>query len=127
VERYPVIVYFGAAVLAWTAAKMIASEPMVLAALEGRVPLQMLLYITVVAGVLLAGFAHNHRRLESRIHARIAALGAQRVPPAEAFPPKEGSPMQTVLVPIGPARNVTFAIRRIVDEYRRNPGSGSTC
>ena len=29
--------------------------------------------------------------------------------------------MQTVLVPIGPARNVTFAIRRIVNECRRNP------
>jgi YjbE family integral membrane protein len=28
VERYPVIVYFGAAVLAWTAAKMISREPM---------------------------------------------------------------------------------------------------
>jgi len=29
--------------------------------------------------------------------------------------------MQAVLVPIGPARNVAFAIRHIVDEYRRNP------
>lgn len=28
VERYPVIVYLGAAVLAWTAAKMIVSEPL---------------------------------------------------------------------------------------------------
>ncbi len=27
VERYPVIIYFGAAVLAWTAVKMITSEP----------------------------------------------------------------------------------------------------
>jgi YjbE family integral membrane protein len=29
VERYPVIVYFGAGVLAWTAVKMIVSEPLV--------------------------------------------------------------------------------------------------
>ena len=121
VERYPVIVYLGAGVLAWTAAKMIAGEPLVRDALEGHVPLLMLLYITVVAGVLLGGFVHNHRQLESRIHARIAMLAAQRDPSPDACPPKEGSSMQTVLVPIGPARNVTFAIRRIVNEYRRNP------
>jgi YjbE family integral membrane protein len=119
VERYPVIVYFGSAVLAWTAAKMMASEPLLRETLAEEVYLEILLYVVLIIGVLLAGFLHNHRRLESRIHARLAELRA----PSTASPDvqsKEGISMQSVLVPIGPVRNVEFAIRRVVTEYLRN-------
>jgi len=48
VERYPIIIYIGAGVLAWTAAQMIASEPLVQAyLLENRV-LEWLLYGLIV-------------------------------------------------------------------------------
>ncbi|HEY4997725.1 MAG TPA: TerC family protein, partial [Usitatibacter sp.] len=55
VERYPAIVYVGAGALLWTAAKMIAAEP--LAQETARHPLVLfLLYSIVVCGVLWAGF-----------------------------------------------------------------------
>ena len=77
VERYPVIVYFGAGVLAWTAVKMISSEPHVKDIFASAPLLLPPLYVLVVGGVLYAGFVHNHRRLESRITAHLARLAAQ--------------------------------------------------
>jgi nucleotide-binding universal stress UspA family protein len=62
--------------------------------------------------VLYAGFVRNHRRLESRIHARLAQLDPQ---------PTKGTAMNSVLVPIG-ERNADFAIRRVIQERLRNPG-----
>jgi YjbE family integral membrane protein len=65
VERYPAIVYVGAAVLAWTAAKMIASEPFLKAALASNALATGLLYLAAIAGVLGAGLA-AHRRAAKR-------------------------------------------------------------
>jgi len=56
IERFPAIIYAGGAVLAWTAAKMISSEPFVAAALEGRPALSILIYVAAIAGVLGAGW-----------------------------------------------------------------------
>jgi YjbE family integral membrane protein len=59
VDRYPIIVYIGAAVLAWTAAKMILHEPLVESRIE-RVPwLSWLLYAVAIGGVLMAGWKRN--------------------------------------------------------------------
>ena len=59
VERYPIIIYIGAGVLAWTAAKMIANEPLVQAyLLENRV-LEWLLYGLIVGGVILSGWLRD--------------------------------------------------------------------
>jgi YjbE family integral membrane protein len=123
VERYPGIVYFGAGVLAWTAVKMMLGEPMVKTALEGHGwYLDALLYLGVVGGVLYAGLAHNHRHLESRIHARIAQLKAARAEdPADPSRPEEGIAMKTLLVPVGSSRNMRFAIERVIKEARRSP------
>jgi YjbE family integral membrane protein len=122
VERYPIIVYFGSGVLAWTAVKMVVSEPLLHDTFAAREPyLAALLYLVVIAGVLLAGFIRNGLHLESRIHARLAALAAERrvaPPPPEA----KGAAMQSVLVPIGDARNAQFALRRIVQEFIDHPG-----
>jgi YjbE family integral membrane protein len=65
VERYPAIVYVGAAVLAWTAAKMIASEPFLKAALASNALATGFLYVAAIAGVLGAGLA-AHRRAAKR-------------------------------------------------------------
>jgi YjbE family integral membrane protein len=54
VERFPPILWLGAAVLGWTGAKMIASESLVAAALDGHRGLRMLLYALIVGG-LVAG------------------------------------------------------------------------
>ena len=122
VERYPGIVYFGAGVLAWTAVKMMLSEPFVKTALVGHGwYLDALLYLGVVGGVLYAGLLHNHRHLESRIHARIAQLKAAQAQDTDPSRPEEGNAMKTLLVPVGSSRNMRFAIERVIKEARRSP------
>jgi predicted tellurium resistance membrane protein TerC len=66
VERYPSIIYLGAGVLAWTAAKMILSEPMIrdLSLLQNTV-MNYAIQVLVIVGVLLAGMAKNKDRLKS--------------------------------------------------------------
>ncbi|MGZ5073195.1 MAG: TerC family protein [Usitatibacter sp.] len=62
-ERFPFIVYVGAAVLAWTAVGMIASEPFVAGLLAKVKPHRVaLIYILVVGGVLFAGLVRTHRK-----------------------------------------------------------------
>jgi hypothetical protein len=52
VERFPQIMWFGAAVLGWTAAKMIASEP-AFAAWFAQAPwARLLLSVTIVGGLV---------------------------------------------------------------------------
>ncbi len=77
VERYPGIVYFGAAVLAWTAAKMMTSEPYLKDMLAANGAAATLFYLAAIGGVLWAGFVKNHRKLESRITERLALLTRQ--------------------------------------------------
>ena len=114
VERHPSIVYVGAAVLLWTAAKMILEEP--LAEDATRHPaLRFALYLVLVGGVLWAGFLRNHRHLESRIHARLAQLASQ--PPN----PHTGGAMNVVLVPVSDLPDSHHAVHRVVEEYGRNP------
>ena len=55
VQRYPAIIYLGAAVLAWTAVKMMVSEPLIREAIEPRRALVWLAYTAVIGGVLYAG------------------------------------------------------------------------
>jgi YjbE family integral membrane protein len=111
VERYPAIVYVGAAVLAYTAVKMMLEEPFLRDTAREHVPLSVLAYLTVMLGVLYAGFVRNHHTLESRIHARLATR----------LEKTGGEPMKNVLVPIGD-RNAEVAIRHVIREYLAHPG-----
>lgn len=120
IERFPIIVYVGAAVLAATSVKMMLSEPIVRDYLAAEPFLMTLAYLLVVAGVLLAGFLHNHRRLESRISARIAQFAAQRGAAFDPSKPPKGSPMKTILVPVGDSPNAIYAVRRVINEYLGN-------
>lgn len=61
VERFPVIIYLGAAVLAWTAAKMVASEPLIKEYFETHRSLHWGLYAAVIGGVLGLGYLRNRR------------------------------------------------------------------
>ena len=51
-ERFPSLLFVGGAVLAWTAAKMIADEPLVADWLAGRPALKTLLFAAIIGGVL---------------------------------------------------------------------------
>ncbi len=59
VERFPVIIYLGAAVLAWTAAKMVLSEPLIKEWLEGNAVIAPAVYALVMGGVLGGGWLCN--------------------------------------------------------------------
>ena len=121
VERHPAIVYVGAGVLAWTAAKMITSEPVAkegFAAYGFTVPLT---YVVLVCGVLWAGFVRNHRRLESRISAHLAALAAIAPPAPRNASPEGGNTMQKILVPVDGSRNCEHALRQVVTEFLGGP------
>jgi YjbE family integral membrane protein len=59
VDRYPFIIYIGAAVLAWTSAKMILHEPLVVERIEGLPWVSWLAYAVIIGGVLLAGWRRN--------------------------------------------------------------------
>jgi YjbE family integral membrane protein len=66
IERFPAILYAGGAVLAWTAAKMIVSEPFVHAALESRPMAPALVYLGVIGGVLGLAWLRNRRAVPSK-------------------------------------------------------------
>ena len=61
IERYPAILYAGGAVLAWTAAKMIAGEPFVADALEGQPARSAMLYAGIICGTLGLAWLRNRR------------------------------------------------------------------
>lgn len=65
VERYPAIIYIGAGVLAWTAAKMITSEPLIKEYLAGHDALPWVIYAATIGLVLGAGRFKSRRRVEA--------------------------------------------------------------
>ena len=120
VERFPAFVYLGAGVLAVTAAKMITAEP-VLKGIVGTYPLlTRALYVVILSGVLWAGFVQNHRRLESRIRARVVRLAQHR---ASSFmhEARGGKAMLKILVPVDGSRNSRFAAQHVIREFIGNP------
>jgi len=121
VERYPAIVYVGAGVLAWTAAKMIVSEPYVKETFALNGAATVLIFLAVIGGVLWAGFVRNHRRLESRISARLAALARRQGPePGDVLANEGERAMLKVLVPVDGSRNAEHALRHVAKEYAGN-------
>lgn len=61
VQRFPVIIQLGSAVLAFTAAKMIVNEPLLDDVFDESALARMSTYIMVVAGVLLIGWLTNRK------------------------------------------------------------------
>ena len=128
VERFPGLVYVGSAVLVFTAAKMVSGEPILRDAFADYPHAPWLLYLLVPA-VLWAGFVKNHRKLESRIHARLATF-AHRLPARAtdsgategpvAIPTEGNKTMLRILVPVDGSRNSLHAVRHVVSEYQRD-------
>ena len=123
VERFPAFVYLGAGVLAWTAVKMMMAEPLIAPYLADQKIAVAVLYVTVVFGVLWAGFLSNHRTLESRISARIARF--PRLPAAAeqnvSQPAAGDTAMLKILVPVDGSPNSLHAVRHVVNEFLKNP------
>ena len=121
VERYPAFVYFGAGVLAWTAVKMMTSEPTLTEYFAAHGAIVPLLYFLVVAGVLWSGFVRNHHKLESRITARLASAARQRAEEsvAPATVTNGETNMLKVLVPVDGSPNALLAVRHVIDAFAK--------
>jgi YjbE family integral membrane protein len=118
VERVPAVVYLGAGVLVWTGVLMMRGEPVINAWLAEH-PIAIAIGYLLVPAVLLAAFVRNHRRLDSRIRARLSELADQR--PRAGATSNDGDPdMLNVLVPIDGTDNGLNALRHAIDEYRRD-------
>lgn len=76
VERFPVVVYLGSGILAWTAVKMVASEPLLASVVGANAPVASLAGVAVVGGVLSAGFMANYRPVRRRIAAHVVGPGS---------------------------------------------------
>jgi YjbE family integral membrane protein len=61
VDRFPMIVYLGAGVLAWTAARMILAEPLVKERIAERPWVAWVVDVGIIGGVLLAGWLRERR------------------------------------------------------------------
>lgn len=119
VERYPAFVYLGAGVLAWTAVKMMSSEPLLKEAVLANGATLPLLYLLVVGGVLGAGLVRNHRRTESRIRAKTRGLApARRAADAAGDRASGGPAAVSVLVPVDPTPNARNAVRHVIEQNR---------
>jgi YjbE family integral membrane protein len=120
VERFPGLVYLGSGVLALTAAKMIAAEPYLKDSLSAYALTVPALYVVIVVSVLWAGFVQNHRRLESRISARLAGFAQQRGNHTSVSHDVGVNAMMKILVPIDGARNSHFAVPHVISEFMKN-------
>ena len=130
VERYPSVVYLGSGVLVWTAAKMMTSEPLLASWFQAAPLLKPMVYLAIPL-VLWTAFAKNHRRFESRIHARLAEFAKQLPRGASTglahdfqgpcLPTIQGErSMLKVLVPVDGSANSLRALRHAIDEYQRH-------
>ena len=118
VERHPGFVYFGAGILALTAAKMMLHEPLVAERVDHGLAQGLIMGVLVIA-VLWLGFVRNHRRLESRITRHLAAFAGQRFSEtaAETAATVEGGEMMKVLVPVGGPDSSQHAVRHVLAEF----------
>ncbi len=84
VDRFPSIVYVGAGVLAWTAAKMMMSEPLIKDYFVDQVALSLTVYAVVIGGVLGAGMLVNRRHMGQHADAHVVDLAAKSAAVSDA-------------------------------------------
>ena len=73
-ERFPGLLYVGGAVLAWTAAKMLADEPLLQEILDSRSGLRTSLFVVIIGGVLGFAWLRNRKAATARQDARKEAV-----------------------------------------------------
>lgn len=66
VDRFPVITYLGAGVLAYTAAHMVVAEPWLDGVFDDNLAIRILVHVALVAGVLFAGWRAAQRAAARR-------------------------------------------------------------
>lgn len=121
IDRYPAFVYLGAGVLAWTAAKMMTAEPLLKPFYDDYKLVAPLMFMIIVVGVLAAGFFKNHRRIESRITARLARFRQQPIASSVASQTTQGDiAMERILVPVDGSPNSQHAARHVINAFMKD-------
>jgi YjbE family integral membrane protein len=121
VVRYPVIVYVGSAVLAWTAVKMVTSEPLLEPLIHDYPVLTHLSYALVIGGVLVTGFLRNHRQVRKLIAAHLVHVRPTSVAaPAAAATNRGKTAMIKILLPVDGSANSLKAARHVVNRFLEN-------
>lgn len=122
VERYPVLIYFGAGVLAWTAGKMIVGEPLLASFFQAHGPAPIVMPLLVLAVVLAAGFIRNQRQLDFRNLPRFSRLAETLDARAQTRFNSEGElSMPKILVPVDGSPNAEQAVRHVIREQMGTP------
>ena len=121
VERYPVIVYVGAGVLAWTAVKMVTSEPLLQNVLADYPVIVWTSYALVIGAVVCGGFLVNHADVRKRIAQHLVDFSTTPVERnRRAGITPGGTVMSKVLVPIDGSSNSLRAARHVVNQFMSN-------
>ena len=121
VERYPSVIYLGAGVLAWTAAKMMLAEPIVKEWEVFQNPaLDFAVQALVILGVLFAGFIKSRRALEEIIApAEVVQVATEAVSEKQSHT-LGGEVMNKVLIPVDDSSNAILALRHAVNTYGKD-------
>lgn len=121
VVRYPAIVYIGSAVLAWTAVKMVTSEPLLEPLIHDYPVLTHLSYALVIGGVLVTGFLRNHRQVRKLIAAHLVHVRPISVAAPAAWVTNRGkTAMIKILLPVDGSANSLKAARHVVNRFLEN-------
>jgi YjbE family integral membrane protein len=125
VVRYPVIVYVGSGVLAWTSVKMMLAEPLLAEWLAQYPAVPWIAYALVIGGVLLAGYLRNHAGVRAKVAAHVVevAIVSPSSAAAAAGIQPGGMDMDKVLLPIDGSPNSLMAVQHVVNRFLHNPGT----
>ena len=124
VERFPSITYLGAGVLAWTAAKMMTSEPIVQEwqVLSNPV-VEYAVHALVILGVLGVGFIKSRLALEEVIAPAVVVPDASEILPLQQSQQSQslgGNAMNKVLIPVDGSSNALLALKHAVKIYGKD-------
>lgn len=113
VQRYPSIVYFGAAILVWTGVKMMLGEPLIKEYTADLGALTLLLYVLVIGGVLLAGLWANQAKARSRVAAHLVDMDA-------ATPARQSHAARPfrVLIPLDGSDYALQAVKHVANRFQ---------
>ena len=124
VEHFPSITYVGAGVLAWTAAKMMTSEPIVQEwqVLSNPV-VEYAVHALVILGVLGVGFIKSRLALEEVIAPAVVVPDASEILPLQQSQQSQslgGNAMNKVLIPVDGSSNALLALKHAVKIYGKD-------
>jgi nucleotide-binding universal stress UspA family protein len=123
VQRYPSIVYLGAAVLLWTGVKMMLSEPLIKPYTDPIGAFAAVIYASVIGGVLFAGYWMNHAAARSRVARHLAdAMAAPVVQTPMAEHPAQATAPHRVLIPVDGSSYALHAVKHVADHAALTPG-----